>query len=120
MKNLFLKFPAALLIMALSCGIFFACEPDAIPEEEGTENSGNGGSEGEGEENTPGGETEDKTPVFTVALGEAGPTYADVNITAKNLFKVAYRVYTEPKENLRPAAVFANGTELTFPENGDS
>ena len=121
MKTLFLKFPAAMLIMALSCGIFFACEPEVIPEKEteeentGNEGTGSGGSEGE----TPGGETEDKTPVFTVALGEAGPTYADVNITAKNLFKVAYRVYTEPKENLRPAAVFANGTELTIPENGE-
>ena len=31
MKNLFLKFPAALLIMVLSCGIFFACEPDLDP-----------------------------------------------------------------------------------------
>lgn len=121
MKNLFLKFPAAMLIMALSCGIFFACEPEVIPEKEteeentGNEGTGSGGSEGE----TPGGETEDKTPVFTVSLAEAGPTYADVNITAKNLFKAAYRVYKEPKENLRPAAVFANGTELTIPENGE-
>ena len=116
MKKLLFRFPAALLIMALSCGIFFACEPEVIPEDENKENT-DGGEGGDGEDN-PGGDTEDKTPVFTVSLSEAGPTFADVNMTAKNIYKVAYKVYTERKTGLRPAAVFT-GTEVAMPEGGE-
>ena len=115
MKKVLFRFPTALLIMALSCGIFFACEPEVIPDEENKENT-EGGDENGGEE-TPG-DTEDKTPVFTVSLSEAGPTYADVNMTSKNIYKVAYKVYTERKTGLRPAAVFT-GTEVAMPEGGE-
>lgn len=94
MKSTFLKTISALMLAALSFGLYSCVEPAPEP------------TPGPDDPVTP------AEPLLEVRLKSADQTSAEIEINAKDIMEIAYVVSEEQTEMTMPAVLFATGTKL--------